>query len=626
MLAPTIPARTALASIAGVRMVVPSSPTPVVSVNDCLVIGDEIVFDSDLAAVINVRGVVIFAANKITVRPGARVTWSSVDFNPQTFDHSGDGANGKAGFPGHGSTWSNSPHPASKQGGKGEDGQPGSNGNIGPDAPSVVLIGLSIDRLPIMELRGYRGGNGGRGGVGGHGGAGDKGEPARCNWLGIREKGRGYGGDGGPGGNAGRGGHGGKGGAGGHVVVYCSQASLANFTHVPLDVQLQPGPGGDGGSAGVPGPGGPGGPQGDNCGIGDDTNGRNGFTGPMGHSDTTPPAQLRGPDGDLHGTLTLSPTSDAELARIMQEPAIVHVDPPTAIPDATVTLQCVHLPDATPQVRLTLGSEVRRVTVRRAGDGLSFTIPGDLPGGDYQLTLIDGRGSPLSTIAAGALTVVPSLTQVGGVGRWGTTLTLTGKGFSRGVRVFVGEQSYAADFIGLTTLRLTLPMPGGPFEQPAEVRPVCVTDARGRRSGTLPLAFEHWIHLGFQPITNNFAFENASGTLQAAKVDINPALYKETFGEDDFSVLNPSDLLSVIGDALNPLRAGRSSRRTRRSSNRGRGSAARCRRTRSTTSCRARRSRSTTPTRRSKVRSRGDCSRCRGACCRRSRSVPAWPR
>lgn len=148
MLAPTIPARTALASIAGVRMVVPSSPTPVVSVNDCLVIGDEIVFDSDLAAVINVRGVVIFAANKITVRPGARVTWSPVDFNPQTFDHPGDGANGKAGFPGHGSTWSNSPHPASKQGGKGEDGHPGSNGNTSPDAPSVVQRAAAGQRSP----------------------------------------------------------------------------------------------------------------------------------------------------------------------------------------------------------------------------------------------------------------------------------------------------------------------------------------------------------------------------------------------------------------------------------------------------------------------------------------------
>jgi hypothetical protein len=118
----------------------------------------------------------------------------------------------------------------------------------------------------------------------------------------------------------------------------------------------------------------------------------------------------------------------------------------------------------------------------------------------------------------------------------------------------VGAQSYTPGFVNSTTLHLTLPMPGGAFEQPAETRQVCVADARGRRSNAVPLSFEHWLHLGLQPVNHAFVFENAKPTLDAAKVDVNPDLFRETFGQDDFSVLKPEDLQSVLGDALNPLK------------------------------------------------------------------------
>jgi len=555
VLTPTTQVRPRIMTVGGVRIPVPVAPAPTVSVDDFLVLADEIVFDSTLAAVITVAGVVAFAANKITVKPGARITWNPHGFNAATFDQPGYGANGGAGAPGHGSTWSCNPHPASKQGGKGGDGSPGAVGFDGPDAPSVVLVGVAIDRLPSIDLTGHRGGNGGTGGNGGPGGPGDKGEPASCT-LGVRNKGRGYGGDGGAGGNAGRGGHGGKGGSGGNVMVYCPPAVLPSFTNVPLDVRLQPGPGGAGGPAGAPGPGGPGGPQGDNCGIGDDTNGRHGFPGPYGQPDTTPPAQLHGPDGDLHGTLELLPVPENEIRQLLLDPGIVSMSPTSAPPGATITLNCVNLPAVAPQVKLSLPPTSRIIApATRVGDVLTVRIPDDIRCGDYDVALVGANGAPLSIISVASLCILPLLTLVAGVGRWGTTLTLTGKGFGPDVRVFVGALSYLPSIISTTSLRLALPMPADPFEQLAETRPLRVVDGKGRSSNTLPLPFEHWLHLGFQPVNSMFAFENSAASLQAANVTIDEELFKDTFGQDDFAVLKPEDALSVIGDALNPLKA-----------------------------------------------------------------------
>lgn len=529
-------------------------PSPLTSIDEFWVAADEIVLAAGLDAVIRVPGAAMLIANKITVEPGARISWEpnwgDLGINVENYDNPGNGAHGATGSPGTGNTWSADGPPASKQGGKGGSGGQGKHGIDGPDAPSLVLLAASMNRLPILDLTGYRGGRGGHGGNGGRGGPGAKGEPAKCYSTGIRDRGRGWGGRGGTGGDAGAGGVGGKGGDGGSVEVFCPQDVKDAITAL-IDMRLAPGPGGDGGPAGNPGAGGSGGSQGSDSCIGWGPDGRGGPDGSAGRADTTPPADLRGPDGEFHGLLQLSVVSRDVIAAKFNMPHISTLVPPNAAPGATVTIYGGNIPVNT---RVKAGTAIVPLNRTDTASG-SFVVPANTESGLVTIELVDAAGAVISNQAA--LAVMPRLDSLAGAGRWGAIIQLKGAGFRSGSRVRVGTKLLDAVRRDAATLDVALPMPGGAFEQVAEDLDVCVVDPEGRESAKLPLRMEHWLHLGMDPVLDGFAFDNSAtelGNVPDSVIDLD--LFEETFGEDDMDTLAPDDLAAIGGAVIDPAATG----------------------------------------------------------------------
>jgi hypothetical protein len=66
------------------------------------------------------------------------------------------------------------------------------------------------------------------------------------------------------------------------------------------------------------------------------------------------------------------------------------------------------------------------------------------------------------------------------------------------------------------------------------------------------LAFDHWLHLGFQPLRDGFQFINNKDVIKAANVSVDLDLFTQTFGSDDRKILVPDDVGSVLGDLADP--------------------------------------------------------------------------
>jgi hypothetical protein len=556
---PNVPAVVAAGGLGTRRMRAlgaPTQPSPLISIEEFWVAADEIVLAAGLDAVIRVPGAAMLIANRIVVEPGAKIRWepdwTKLGINYANYDNPGKGSNGGVGAPGTGQTYSSSAPPASKEGGKGGNGAQGPHGIDGPDAPSLVLLTAEMDRLPTIDLTGYRGGKGGTGGNGGKGGPGARGEPALCGRDGIRDRGRGWGGRGGRGGDAGRGGAGGKGGDGASVELFCPQEVKDAVTAL-IDVRLVPGAGGDGGPAGNPGPGGAGGRQGSDSCFGWGPDGRNGPDGIAGRADITPPAELRGEDGDLYGVLSISVLSKEDISLKFNMPAITRLEPPNALPGANVIVHGANIP---PNVRVRLGGSAAPIAFARADTTRgTFVLPGNVVSGYLSVEFVDAAGAVVSNIAT--LSVLPRLDNISGAGRWGATLQLRGAGFGAGTRVRVGTLLLDAVIVDTANLRVTLPMPGGAFEQQAVDIPLCVVDAGGRESASHNLRMEHWLHLGMDAVRDGFSFSNTAaelGTVPDSIIDLD--LFEETFGEDDMDTLAPDDLGAIAGAVVDPAATG----------------------------------------------------------------------
>jgi len=146
-------------------------------------------------------------------------------------------------------------------GGGGLAGNPGVSGDLGyagSDAPSVVLLVMTLPSSgPTVDLSGQKGGKGGKGQKGGTGGHGAKGNDASQNGFNCN-RGAGNGGPGGSGGSGGTGGAGGRGGSGGTFTLISSTDKLPSLSQ-KFRVQVSGGPGGETGDGGFGGDGGTGG-------------------------------------------------------------------------------------------------------------------------------------------------------------------------------------------------------------------------------------------------------------------------------------------------------------------------------------------------------------------------------
>lgn len=527
-----------------------------ISLDEFWVAADELTLRAGLSAIVHVPGCVVLVANRIVVEPGASITWQpnwqGIALKAADFEDPGAGGDGNDGNPGTGTTHSSSGPPPSKKGGQGFPGHQGNTGVDGPDAPGLVIIAGEMHRLPAIDLRGFTGGKGGKGGKGGTGGPGAKGEPAECGAFGFRNKGRGWGGAGGKGGPAGSGGVGGKGGDGGGVEIFCPEVVRDAITSATIDLQLAPGEGGDGGAVGKPGRGGLGGNQGnDNC-VGWGPDGRSGPDGETGDVPSVEPASLRGEDGDRHGVLNINVVPLSQIQAAFSQPAIVRLDPGACFPGDAVTLLGANIPV---DCRVRLGLGMRIVDLARSDEvSGTFVVPANIAGGMLSVELVDSDGAVVSNRAA--IAVRPRLDAIVGAARWGGTLEIRGGGIANGASLRLGTALYALTKSGSRWF-VTLPMPGGPFEQPSEDREATLVNSDGRESEPQTLHFEHWLHLGFDATANGFAFNNEGSELASVPNDIfDLDLFEETFGEDDMDLLTPDDIQAIVADTMDPAQTG----------------------------------------------------------------------
>ena len=380
---------------------------------------------------------------------------------------------------------------AGDRGRNGGTGSPGATGQAGIDgdaigrAPTVeIYVQRTPQGLPKVVLKGRRGGTGQPGQHGGHGSDGARGREASS---GVCQCSRevGQGGDGGMGGPGGNGGVGGAGGTGGSLTIGTLAENIAPLTTLrPLFVELSGGGGGNGGDAGIGGEGGKGGAPGDDSGPWCEQEpsrvGTDGVRGPNG---------MRGADGPEGGSggFTLQPLTLSDWNALFNRPWLIRLEPWEGTSPQTVRVVARNI--TTDTVLLLDGTVVTPTNLNVIAGTFDFVLPVSAAGGQrsVQLRLMGANGYLYSnTVTFRVLPQLTGLAPTGGVP--GTTITLTGSGFSAGAQVRVDSLTLNATVVSGSQLRVTLPDHEGLAPMPAGPKSVSVVNPDGRATGSLSFA------------------------------------------------------------------------------------------------------------------------------------------
>lgn len=414
-------------------------------------------------------------------------------------------------------------------GGDGLDGDPGFAGANGIDAPDLEVWVKHLTAMPDIDLNGEEGIKGGRSQRGGRGGNGAKGASGKW-WFffGIQcWKNPGHGGDGGDGGRGGRGSRSGDGARGGDISIGVLEDTLASSVEArAFRIKNQGGNIGRGGDGGPGGYGGYGGPHGNDykdgelvCGTG-----RNGSNGAQGQPGSV------GNDGrvGIGGTLRFFEFTEESWNEQLTKPWLYEMTPTHVFPGDSINITGPRFADTDTVI---IGSLNLHPTIE-ADESVTVTLPENISGGEKDLFVrrYDGdESNHLRFWVKPRLDILPTDLAPE------MLVTITGRAFLTGAKVFYNGLLTDATVVSATELNFTVPGTGGTNVEETVIT-VAVRNPDGEVSNARTATVARTLDTGIRIGVHDYAFDNfAAG-------DPSWGTFEDTFGA-----------LEVWHEALDPI-------------------------------------------------------------------------